>query len=318
MEPQNIKKHGHTIDESEANHPAVKDCIKQLSKNHWLLGPSLMLERDISSDTFSTFFISKEFNLEWLPLDPKGPIQLLTCFNGQSMWKIGEWAYFKSKAWTKKTGLESTAIKLVQKKAPTVPVPTILEHYVDKTACRSYILLSNIPGINLNEAWQTLSKNQKVDVVNQVAQHIHTLAKLGGKRLKSAEGKWVPSPRLDFQLGKENLEDTKQNKFAFYHADLGPQNIKIMVNQKKYRDLEASVIVTGLLDWKIGYFPRRWISKKPFVSTTICFDWDGVKGQEEWPMLLEKLLIERGYPVFDELNGWRCKEQDEGAAIFLE
>lgn len=67
-----------------------------------------------------------------------------------------------------------------------MPVPTVLEH--DLQAGRSYILLSNVPGEDLNDAWKKLDVKERGDVVAQVAEYIHTLAQLKTDRLASAEG----------------------------------------------------------------------------------------------------------------------------------
>lgn len=153
MEAQSTKKERCPIQEGESDHPEVKDCIKQISPKRWLLGPSLICEQDILSNTFSVFFKSEESTWEWVPLDPNGPIQLVRCIQGQATWRIGDWAYFKSKTWTKKMGMEFATIQLVQEKAPTVPVPTVFAHYIDETANRSYLLISSIAGTDLNETW---------------------------------------------------------------------------------------------------------------------------------------------------------------------
>lgn len=86
--------------------------------------------------------------------------------------------------------MEYAAIQFVQEKAPEVLVPRVLEHYVDVTAHRSYLLISSIPGEDLNEAWKTLNDDQKNEIVEQVAKHIDTLSKLTSKRLESADRKW--------------------------------------------------------------------------------------------------------------------------------
>lgn len=329
MEAQNPKGQRCPIQEGEPNHPAVKNCIKQLGPNHWLLGPSLICKRDISSNTFSTFFKSKESSLEGSPLDPKGPIQLVRCIQGNATWRIGEWAYFKLKYWTENMGMEFAAIEFVQEKAPTVPVPTILEHYVDETAHLSYTLISSIPGTDLNETWITLDQQQKFDIVNQVAKHIHTLAQLKSEKLQSADKKWNKEPFLSLHqnssiyrsiedriLGKlldpaesqayEKIWGVEQNKFVFYHADLGPTNIKIMVKD------DGKAIVTGLLDWEnAGYLPKGWVSTKFYVAGGLSFDWDGEKGENEWPIRLGMALIKMGYPAF--VKEWSKWDKDMDA-----
>ncbi len=81
-------------------------------------------------------------------------------------------------------GLEFAAIELVQEKAPTVPVPAVLGHYVDETPRRSYTLLLSVPGEDLNEEWQTLKDQQNHDVLYQVAGHVHSLAQLQSEKLE--------------------------------------------------------------------------------------------------------------------------------------
>lgn len=50
MEIHNDKGQRCPIQEGELDHSVVKDCIKQLSPNRWLLGPSLICERDVESN----------------------------------------------------------------------------------------------------------------------------------------------------------------------------------------------------------------------------------------------------------------------------
>lgn len=323
MEAQNAKGQRCPIQEGQADHPAIKNCIKKLSKNRWLLGPSLICEQDTLSNTFSTYFKSAESILEESPLDPEGPIQLVRCISGEATWRIGEWAYFKSKACTTNSAREFANIQFVQEKAPTVPIPTVLEHYVDEMACRSYLLVSSIPGVDLNETWKTLTFKQKSDILIEVAEHIHTLAKLTSEKLQSADKKWIIEPYLSVQpklerdltspedrlstclvnpdesQEYEKIWGAEQNIFVFYHNDLGPTNIKIMVNGDTAK-------VTGLLDWELaGYLPRGWISTKFYVAGGLRFDWDGENDEREWPVRLGRLLEKLGYPgFFNEYFQW--------------
>ncbi len=216
-------------------------------------------------------------------------------------------------------GMEYATIQFVQEKAPEVPVPTVLQHYVDEIAHRSFLLISSIPGEDLNETWKTLNSDQKNKIVEQVAKYIDTLSKLTSERLESADRKclWEPFLALrpiagSYLIGAISKEDillsellnpdeskeyekiwgAEQNKFVFCHADLGPTNIKIMVNEK-------GTYVTGLLDWEIaGFFPKGWICTKLYVSGGIGFDWNGEKGENEWPMRLRTFLGKQGYQTF--------------------
>lgn len=211
--------------------------------------------------------------------------------------------------------MEFAAIEFVQEKRPTLPMPTVLEHYVDEMAHLSYTLISSIPGVDFNETWITLNQEQKADIVNQVAEHIHTLAQLKSEELQSADKKWIKEPFLSLHqsiyasiednfLNKllspteskayEEIWGAKQNEFVFYHADLGPTNIKIMVNK------DGKANMTELLDLEnAGFLPKGWVSTKFYVSGGLSFDWDGENGQNGWPIRLGTVLIKQmGYPAF--------------------
>lgn len=193
-------------------------------------------------------------------------------------------------------------------------------------ACRSYLLVSSIPGVDLNETWKTLTFKQRSDIVIEVAEHTNTLAKLTNEKLQSADNKWViedflsiqpesewdlvrPSPEdqlstsllnPDESQEYENIWGAEQNTFVFCHNDLGPTNIKIMVNGDTAK-------VTGLLDWELaGYLPRGWISTKFYVAAGLRFDWNGENDEREWPVRLGRFLEKLGYPgFFDEYFRWQ-------------
>lgn len=238
-----------------------------------------MLERDDKSNDFRTRFVEPEnvTGLKWSSPDPEGPIQLVRCMGMQATWRIGQWAYFKSKSWALGQGTEAAAIKFVQENALSVPVPAVLEHYVDSQKCRSYTLLLSVPGKDLNDVWKSFSSEQKESVIQQVVAHIDTLAQLKNDRLVSAEGQMVLEPYLqrynpetpinlrgflDPNASKEweHIWGVDENKFVFYHSDLGPTNIKVEVQTKGAK-------VTGLLNWETaGFLPRGWIATKCRVS----------------------------------------------------
>lgn len=303
---------------AENSRAVAKDCIKQLSSNSWLLGSSLILERDDTSNDFRTRFVEPEnvTGLKWSSPDPKGPIQLVRCMGMQATWRIGQWAYFKSKSWALGQGTEAAAIKFVQENALSVPVPVVLEHYVDSQEGRSYTLLLSVPGEDLNEVWKSFSSEQKESVIQQVAEHIDTLAQLKNDRLVSAGGEMVLEPYLqrynpetpihlrgflDPNTSKEweQIWGVDENKFVFYHSDLGPTNIKVEVQTKGAK-------VTGLLDWETaGFLPRGWIATKCRVSGGMDFDWDSEGEEDEtvWRSSLAKVLVEeKGYKEF--ANRW--------------
>lgn len=190
--------------------------------------------------------------------------------------------------------------------------------------CRSYLLVLSIPGVDLNETWKTLTYKQRSDIVVEVGRHIHTLAKLTSEKLQSADKKWVIEPYLSIQpelsnfiiRSPENRLSTfllnpdesqeyekiwgaEQNTFVFCHNDLGPTNIKIMVNGDTAK-------VTGLLDWELaGFLPRGWIVTKFYVAGGLFFYWNGGKDEREWPVRVGRFLEKLGHQGYlDEYNRW--------------
>lgn len=317
----------------------VKDCIKQLGPNKWLLGPSLICEREDekSSSAFHTRFVAPDGSnskglesLEGSPPDPKGPIQFVRCIATHATWRIGQWAYFKSKPWTPGQGTEAAAIKFVQQNAPSVPVPTVLEHYVDPQANRSYTLLLSVPGEDLNDLWKDLPYEKQNSVIQQVAEHIDTLAQLKNDRPVSAEGGMIKEPWLQhfnpetpFHLWGlldpnktkewEPIWGVEENKLVFYHCDLGPTNIKVEVQKGEPK-------VTGILDWEVaGFLPRGWIVTKFLVSGGLDFDWEGEGEEDEsvWRLSLAEFLVEKkGYKGFaNRWIKWKKKEDSVGASF---
>lgn len=316
------------IQEGEADHPAVKNCIKQLGPNRWLLGPSLICEQDILSNTWSTYFKSEDSVLEWSPLDPIGPIQLVRCILGYATWRIGDWAYLRTRPWNDKIGSEAATIEYVQKKAPSIPVPTVLAYYIDKIARRSYILISSLPGIDLNDAWKLLNHQQKIDVSIQVVEYIDILSGCTSEKLQTADEKWVNEPFLSLQMLSRSLQRGRpsseinqeenllwdlldpdksqeyekiwgggEDRFVFCHLNMGPTHIKIMVKDGK-------VNVTGISDWdSAGFVPREWICTKLIVSSGYNFDWVGEENNCDWAYTVWALLNAKRFPSYPEQ--WR-------------
>lgn len=137
--------------------------------------------------------------------------------------------YFKSQSCTTNSAKGFANIQFVQEKAPTVPIPKVLKHYLDEIACRSYRLVSSIPGVDLNKTWKTLTFKQKSGIVIEVAEHIHTLAKLTSQKLQSADQKWIienfPPVQPEIRVG---FSKTKSRRIDFPPAFSIPTKAKSM------------------------------------------------------------------------------------------
>lgn len=90
----------------------------------------------------------------------------------------------------------------------------------------------------------------------------------------------------------EEIWGAEENQFVFYHADLGPTNIKV-------KPEDGKIEVTGILDWEVaGFLPRGWVATKPLVSAGYDFEWDWDGNKTTWRSQLAGALIEKGYKNF--------------------
>lgn len=188
----------------------------------------------------------------------------------------------------------------------------------------------SVPGEDLNDLWKDLPYEKQNSVIQQVAEHIDTLAQLKNDRPVSAEGGMIKEPWLQhfnpetpFHLWGlldpnktkewEPIWGVEENKLVFYHCDLGPTNIKVEVQKGEPK-------VTGILDWEVaGFLPRGWIVTKFLVSGGLDFDWEGEGEEDEsvWRLSLAEFLVEKkGYKGFaNRWIKWKKKEDSVGASF---
>ncbi len=158
-----------------------------------------------------------------------------------------------------------------------------------------------------------MDEKQQGAVLDQVVDHIKTLPELRNDKMVSAEGLRVYGPYLSlrdlyetfqpFEMLRMSDLDTNKSKayeemwlaesdkpFSFYHADLGPTNIKVKVEMGKAK-------VTEILDWEIaGYLPIGWVCTKPLVASGLDFAWNGEREEHEWRRKLAVSVINEGFP----------------------
>ena len=319
----------------------IKQAIKCLGPNSWLLGPSLLCERHapatasckwadsdgsgytlqrLEEGSESLGFILpdryKQAVVEPHPLSSKGPVKLLKQINHSAVWKVGEWGVFKTKPWTAEKGTEAATMVFVKEKFPNIPIPTVFEHHEDSCNNRSYLLMSWVRGQDLKSMWKQMDEKQRKDVLAQVAGFIYSLAQIESMQLATAEGKKIYEPYLvtektapddkpwllldSGEIGKyEKIWGADYNKCVFYHADLGPTNIKIEIQ-------DGEGVVVGLLDWEVcGFMPIGWVATKPFVSDGYTFEW-GIgefEGRWDWSNMLGRALEGLGFKAFG--SEWR-------------
>ncbi|KAI9770720.1 MAG: hypothetical protein M1840_002970 [Geoglossum simile] len=96
--------------------------------------------------------------------------------------------FFKVKSWQDNMEQESETIKFVKERFGSIPVPEIIHSRTESASQRMFLVLKPVPGETLEEAWTSLSPDQRRNAALQTAHHRETLAKVTSHRLQSALG----------------------------------------------------------------------------------------------------------------------------------
>lgn len=321
--------------ESDSDQPdELEWVIQTLGDNKWLLGPSMLLKRYPVATSFCTwtdrdgsgytlrqlkrsgdgFLLPLKYaavSPQPYPLTTHGPIKIVKATAGHGVWRIGGWGYFKSLPWTHGMGTEDETLAYLEEAAPNIPVPRVYGSHKDPVLHRSYLLMSRMDGIRLNEAWFRMDRTDRADVVTQIADFVVQMANLESNLMVTAAKKTIFEPFLRKPVTDEdnpwrNLIDRtecrlyekiwgkgKQNELVFQHGDLGPKNIKVD------KDDDGRVVVTGIFDWEVaGFLPRGWIATKLMICGGMDLIWDHpgwVVEQTTWRHALAKNLGSRGF-----------------------
>ncbi|KAJ5165142.1 uncharacterized protein N7500_006972 [Penicillium coprophilum] len=286
----------------------VRESIKQVDENTWLIGALILHRCNGYSDTatwydqgaYSSYTLSDAPNPSppFVPLPADHPTIVLVYDAGDSsaVWSLGNSAFCKVKLRVKDTTREATTLEFVQKQKPTFEIPRILHtaEYND----RSYLFLSRVPGRTLSDAWPTLDDHWKHHYVNSVVKICQSLEGWKGDMLGGVDGKYIPEQYLvkygaDYNYQPEILQQACElmgmdcSEFVFYHSDLGPGNIIV-------EDVPETGSV-GIIDWEAaGYFPRGWIRTKFRISSGLDLP-SSVTDVHWWRWEVQKSLGEHGF-----------------------
>ncbi|KAI0190547.1 hypothetical protein F4808DRAFT_453859 [Astrocystis sublimbata] len=143
------------------------DCVKQISQHSWLINNKLVLEQTTSAgyylwkndDDGSYYVLSTPLSIpEAYPLPPDGHVQCVRLANDSAVWSFGG-AFLKVRCRTQdaKTTEEHK----------TFNIPKVLYH--TQADDRTFLFLSRVPGETLDQAWKTMSDDDKQYYVQKVA-----------------------------------------------------------------------------------------------------------------------------------------------------
>lgn len=208
---------------------------------------------------------------------------------------------------------EAAAMNFVREKT-RVPVPKVLDAYVDADSGHVCIVMEYIDGRPLDEEWDSYDKTQKRGVESQLKKYLEEIRQIPGTFVGSLDGSRCQDQLFDndptlsgpfeseaaFQKGlisamKERgsrpwtdvvirfIEAMPPHKIVFTHNDIAPRNILV-------RDAK----VVGIVDWEFsGFYPEYWEYVKAFCWPDWESSWirEGVVDKILEPYLLELAYV---------------------------
>jgi aminoglycoside phosphotransferase (APT) family kinase protein len=169
----------------------------------------------------------------------------------------------------------------------TIPVPKVLDTYVQSEERGGVILMENVDGERLDKAWARYGPDEKQVVISQLRQYLNELGTLTGDYVRSVDH----GPCKDQFSNKEDSFGPYQTVEAFYeglasallkHTDTSWSQMvaRLITPMSSYEsvfthnDLAPRIFlvrdtkVVALLDWELpGYHPDSWEYIK-------CYIWD--------------------------------------------
>lgn len=194
---------------------------------------------------------------------------------------------------------EKEVLETVKSKT-SVPVPQVYDYY--SSVEFEHLILQRQPGITLEQAWRTLSLDEKTRIADQVVCLLGEIRNLHSPNITAAL--YLRKPlRADVKTGADFISERfgvfmDNDHVARYvearvgclnslpivltHGDLDRSNILVEEDRK---------VVSGIIDWECGgYFPAywEWLTVKQFCRNSDTTDEDG--GGDSWFELLERRL----------------------------
>lgn len=301
----------------------VRECLKQIDENSWLIDDKLLLRRSRSLEAADTLWSDEEgwhFSIMNAPALPpiasplssdSFPRLVYDVGDASVVFSIGD-ALLRVKDRHPFQGVtpEPVTLRWLADRKLSFPVPRTL-HYTEN-ANRIYFIVSRVPGKTIDEAWRDLTDEQKEHCVTRVAQICQELAVWTSNTISGVDGNMLFDPWLD--MGAETIDLSPENllrncqqlqmstsTLVFNHNDLGPTNVMV--------DVENDCNV-GVVDWEMaGFVPFAWVRTKLAACYAMDFCWRDLNvddpSMREWRDRLAGALQRYNVPqVAEEYRSW--------------
>jgi hypothetical protein len=303
----------------------VNKSLRTIDENTWAVGEKYLLSRERQQTEGGSGSHAWKDDEGWYyaltepiePLPPPHEIEQavpfplvydaggMTIYSGHAVWKVGN-AFLKiivpdSPLATR----EHVTLQELSTETFSFEIPKVLFH--GEWAGRYHIVLSEIPGKTVIQAWWEMTENEKQACAQRVADACKELAAwrqnsqicgLDGKQLsENGFAIYADDDHLDFspeylQERCAELGMTCSSPFEFYHCDLSPGNVI-------WNGLKGGL---GIIDWeRAGFVPKEWIRTNFIVAPGMSLDRLDHDGNFQWAVRMFDQLGDEGFPEVSDI-----------------
>lgn len=252
----------------------VRDSIREVDDQSWLIGDTLLLSRTTSSNGAWADGNGRGYQLTEAPapLPPSRPLSdtseiklVYDAGDASAVFRIGE-AFCKVRLLTiPEVTREHTTYAWLHQRSWSFSIPKVIHHTEHQG--RYYIFLTRVPGMTIDSLWPTLDETTKQRYVERVVDICKELnAAASGTSIGGVEGGIISELYLsaaDGDCSPQTLHKTSLelgmdcSRLVFYHCDMGPTNVL-------FDPVDHSA---GVIDWEVaGFVPLEWVRTKFRVS----------------------------------------------------
>jgi hypothetical protein len=170
--------------------PPARESVKRINSQLWTLGSALMcIKRATQHAQPHNSIVSWTYGDSTFYLLPRDDALLLNLGQGDSaidwikdgatgggVWTLGNEVICKVKSWKEGRQLESSTLDFVRENFPSVPLPENIYSSIDRPFNRTFLFMKRIHARTLNDAWPTISTDQRQNIANKMAEYCAILA----------------------------------------------------------------------------------------------------------------------------------------------
>ncbi|MCJ1478842.1 hypothetical protein MMC13_007526 [Lambiella insularis] len=297
--------------------PSIENSIWQTGEGSWAIGSSMRCEvstdRPVPEDQIASWKDADNVLYCLRPQEPRfaeeGPLEQSVYGPVQKPFRSRHWSSevfvvgkdilikvkYSPPGWY---SIEGDALSLVAGQTPEVPIPECIHFWIDRKWNRSFLIMTRIHGVTLDDAWWGLSNEEKESVTDELADYQVEIARtITSPVFKGVNdtvpykpyyfsahdyrrGHWDPksdalskpldSEQLREQMslisGGENIPDIG-SQFHLFHGDMNPRNVLLSVGERI--EGKRDVYVAGIIDWEMAsYVPHWWLTLFPTLRSS--------------------------------------------------